>query len=65
MATEKKEDTHNYFSVSVEAENKLISAQHYIPDDRFLDPKRRFLYILLFNMIKNALCILFLCEIFI
>ena len=29
MATETVEDTHNNFSVSVEAENKLISAQQY------------------------------------
>ena len=28
MATETVEDTLNYFSASVEAENKLISAQH-------------------------------------
>ena len=31
-----------------------------IPGDGFLDPKRRFLYTLLCNMIKYALCVLFL-----
>ena len=32
---------------------------HSIPDDGFLDPKRRFLHVLLCNMIKYALCVLF------
>ena len=35
---------------------------HSIPDDGFLDLKRRFLYILLCNMINYALCVLFLSK---